>query len=185
MESSRSYGPGEMAPEYAVGDFILCHRKGFASACIRIGQRIAPRFRGQREYAFWSHAALIVSSEGDLVEALTQGVVRSHIEDYRDVEYTLVRVHAEPLDQGQILRFASKVVGEKYGWSTILCVGLGLMTGGSLTFGFQGHMICSGLVALAEERMGAYFDRLAEDIVPADLARYYSVEIPASVAQLD
>jgi uncharacterized protein YycO len=176
--TSKSYGPGEIASEYQVGDFILCHRKGFASWCIRFGQDHSPRFAGHREYGYWSHAALIVSEEGDLVEALTKGVVRSHISDYQDVEYTLVRVHAAPLDQEEILRFANKVVGDEYGWTTIVCVGLGLMTGGDLTFGFEGHMICSGLVALAEERAGAVFDRLAEDIVPADLARYYDVKVP-------
>lgn len=176
--TSHSFGPGDVAPEFQVGDFILCHRKGISSACIRIGQQLSPRFRGQREYCYWSHCALVVSPQGDLVEALTKGVVRSHINDYKDVEYTLVRVYAEPLDQAQILRFASKVVGQEYGWATIACVALGLLTSGGLTFGFQGHTICSGLVARAEERMGAYFDRLAEDIVPADLARYYNVAIP-------
>lgn len=178
--TSQSYAPGDTAHHYQVGDFILCHRKGFASACIRFGQDYSPRFRGHRAYGYWSHAALIVSEQGDLVEALTKGVVRSHISDYAHVEYTLVRVNAEPLDQQEILRFADKIVGEKYGWSTIFCVGVGLVTGCSFTFGFQGHMICSGLVALAEERAGAYFDRLAEDIVPADLARYYNVAIPNS-----
>ena len=63
--SVKSYAPGDSAPQYTVGDFILCHRRGFVSACIRFGQGL--RFRGEdRKYAYWSHAALIVSPEGDL-----------------------------------------------------------------------------------------------------------------------
>lgn len=180
-ETSRSYPAGVAASEFAVGDFILSHRRGFASWCIRFGQRIATRFAGnQRAYTYWSHAALVVSEQGDLVEALTKGVSRSHIDAYKHIEYTLVRVHAEPLDQKQILRFANEIVGEKYGWSTIFCITVGSLTGNKFSFGFQGHAICSGLVARAEERMGAYFKRLAEDISPADLARYYSVAIPTT-----
>lgn len=155
-----------------IGDFVLVERKGVAAWLIRFGQ--GWRFHGKnRKYARWTHAALIVSPKGDLVEALTRGVVRSHIDKYKGVPCTLVRVNASPEDQLEILRFANKVVGEEYGWATIACIVVGHLT--SFTFGFQGQAICSGLIARAEERMGAYFDRLAEDIDPADLARYYNV----------
>jgi uncharacterized protein YycO len=157
-----------------VGDFILCERRGFIARCIRLGQSI--RFRGpDRKYARFTHAALVVSRDGALVEATSKGVERSHLTKFKDVPYVMVHTYTGHEDQGQILRFANRVVGEEYGYATIACCVLGLLTGGAFTFGFQGQSICSGLVARAQERSGAYFDRLAEDIMPADLARYYKV----------
>lgn len=160
--------------EPQIGDFILCRRPGFVSACIRIGQRI--RFRGDdRKYARYTHAALVVGRDGELVEATAKGVERSHLVKFKDVPYTVVHTSTGHEDQNQILRFANRVVGERYGYATILCCAFGLVTGGTFTFGFQGQSICSGLVARAQERSGAFFDRDPCDIMPADLARYYKV----------
>jgi uncharacterized protein YycO len=173
--TSTAYPAGQAAPEYSIGDFILCHRKGFVSYCIVFGQGI--RFRGdQRPYAHWSHAALLVSDKGDLVEALTKGVKRNHIDEYKDSDYTLVRVNASAEDQEQILRYANKIIDDKYSFSTIISAGFRMVIGGTFYFGFSGHTICSGLIARAQERMGAYFDREPQVITPADLARYYEVK---------
>lgn len=179
--TATTYPPGQAPDVYNVGDFILCHRKGFASFCIRLGQKL--RYRGEdKKYAFWSHAALITSGDGEIVEALTRGVVRNHIDVYKDTEYTIVHTHAVHLDQLQILRFADKIVGERYGWSTILCCGLKLIFGKywKFTFGFQGHAVCSGLIARAQERQGAYFELDPSDINPAQLAKYYDVSLVSS-----
>lgn len=181
METSKSYPAGVEAPKYRVGDFILTHHGRWIGAAIRWCQGI--RFRGdKRAYTFWNHAALIVSDQGDLVEALTRtGATRSHISKYKNVEYTLVSTHAAPLDQTQIIYYADRVVGEKYGYLNDFCVFVGYLTGNKLNFGFQGQIMCSALVARAMERMGAYFNRLPDSIAPADLAQYYSVKIPPLV----
>lgn len=168
MMQAKSFAPGEVAQEYDIGDFILCHRKGFVSACIRIGQRL--RYRGaKRKYTFWSHAALVVSPHGDIIEALTKGVKRNHISEYANIEYTLVRVHASHEDQNQVITYANHVLGEEYGWLTILAAGLSMLPGWAITFGVKAHVICSGLVATALERVGYFFEDPA-NVMPADLA---------------
>lgn len=155
------------------GDFILVERNGKSARFIRAGQR--RRYHGEMaKFAKITHAALVTSPEGDLVESLySTGVARTHIDKYRDLPYELVHVNASEQDQVQILNFVQCVIGQKYGWATIACCLLGDLTSGGLTFGFQGQAICSGLVARAEERTGAYFSRLAEDVCPADLGFYY------------
>ena len=56
---------GDLRP----GDFILTHGSHWTSQLIRVGQAL--RFRGKnRTYAYWNHAALIVGSGGDIIEAL-------------------------------------------------------------------------------------------------------------------
>jgi hypothetical protein len=164
---------------YEPGDFILTHRGRFAGPLIRLGQRI--RYRGdRRKYAFWNHAALITSVEGDLVEALIRsGATRSHISKYKDVEFTLVRVHASAADQAQIIEYADRIVGMDYGFMQDLSGLLGLLSFGFLCVGFNRAINCSGLVASALTRMGAYFNRLPETMLPADLAFYYGAETPA------
>src|SRR6266404_2914741 len=91
-------GPGEYDP----GDFILTHGSAFFSMLIRFGQRL--RFRGKnRKFAWWNHAAMIVSKSGDLIEALGAGVRATHIDKYKATEYHLVPLGtlADQRDRGQ------------------------------------------------------------------------------------
>lgn len=184
----QSFPPGNAAPTSIndesgdivnVGDFILTHSTNRAGQIIRFGQAI--RFRGKnRKYAFWNHCAIITSPTGDIVEALTKtGLTRNNLSKYKGTEYTLVRVDTNKADQEQILRFVDKTVGEKYGWASILSCFLGVLTGSNFVFGVQTQTICSGHVARSQERSGAYFDKCPQNILPADLARYYGVEIPS------
>jgi len=172
-----SYPAGVEAVHCEPGDFILTHTHGVGGALIRWGQRI--RFRGQdRLYAQWNHAALIVSTAGDLVEALTRtGATRSHLAKYAHVEYTLVRSYATVIDQGQIMDFAERIVGEGYGWTNDAAAFLAFLTGWGLTVSMKGQIMCSELVARALERKGDYYDLPTCRISPAALARYHDVRI--------
>jgi hypothetical protein len=78
--------------EFDPGDFILTKRSGILSSLIRTGQLI--RFKGK--YGKWTHAALIVSKDGDLIEASGKGVVRSHLSQYKKNEYHLIRLGERP-----------------------------------------------------------------------------------------
>ncbi len=179
--SVRRFGPGE-APErtaYRPGDFILTHGASIFSYLIRFGQGI--RFWGRdRPYTWWNHAALIVSEEGALVEALGAGVLRTSLTKYTPTEFHLVSIEgvANEHDREQAVRFAEWCVGMPYGYVTIVSIGLSLLTGGKFTFGFDGQAICSGLVARALERTNAIFNRTPSHIMPADLAKYFRVEPP-------
>ena len=79
---------GQEAQGFEPGDFILTKRSGILSLLIRTGQLI--RFKGK--YAKWTHAALIVSKDGNVIEASGNGVARSHLSEYRKNEYHLIRL---------------------------------------------------------------------------------------------
>jgi hypothetical protein len=175
-------GPGEEASNPEPGDFILTRGDKFFNKVIRFGQNI--RFRGaNRKYAYRDHMALVVNSDGNLIEATSTGVIRTNLTRYKDQEYHLVRLGktAKLGDRDEMVAFAEWCLGEPYGWTTLVCIGVGLLTGGSFTFGFSGQKICSGLVAKALERTKAIFNRDSEDIMPADLAKYYQVDQAGSV----
>jgi uncharacterized protein YycO len=177
------YGPDEEAQGLQAGDFILTHGNDLYGQLIRIGQAL--RFVGEdRKYTYWNHAAIIVDEQGTLIEALGNGVCKTNISKYKPVEYHLVRLEttAEDFDRVESVRFAQWSLGEKYGWLTIVSIAIGLLTGGRFTFGYEGQVICSGLVARAMERTSAIFNRNAEDMMPADLAKYYQVEPPVGTS---
>jgi uncharacterized protein YycO len=179
--SFKMFAAGEAAQpgEYDAGDFILTHGSAFFSKLIRFGQRL--RFRGSnRKYAWWNHAAMIVSATGDLIEALGPGVERTHIDKYKPTEYHLVRLGslADRRDREQVVGFADWCRGEKYDFVTIVSIAFTLLFGGKFDFGMDGETICSGLVARALERTNAIFDCTPSHIMPADLARYFNVVPP-------
>jgi uncharacterized protein YycO len=173
------FGAGYDASNYQPGDFILTHGDALMSRLIRFGQGI--RIRGKdRKYTHWNHAALIVSESGDLIEARGRGVCRTHIRDYSPNEYCVVRIEASPEDRKQAVEFAEKMAEsmQRYGYLTIASVIYITLTGGRFTFAIEGQTICSGLVARAMERTGAVFNRTPSHIMPADLAKYYDVNVP-------
>lgn len=185
-ESVERLGPGEEAPRFDPGDFVLTHGDAWTSKLIRFGQRL--RIHGEdRKYTRWNHAAMIVSDTGALIEALGRGVCRTDLSKYREAEYHLVRIGVGAADRAQAVAFAEWAAGgpggdrrQRYGFLTIVSIAYTLVTGGKFTFGIEGQAICSGLVARAMERTGAIFNRNPTHIMPADLAKYYAVEPPAT-----
>lgn len=176
----RRFAAGEDAArhEFEPGDFILTHGTSWTSWLIRFGQGL--RFWGaKRRFTWWNHAAIIVSADGALVEALGAGVTRTNISKYRPAEYHLVSISeivASGADRDEALAFAEWCVGMPYAWLIIVSIAMSLVTGGKFTFGFDGQAICSGLVARALERTKAIFNRTPSHIMPADLAMYFQVE---------
>lgn len=185
-ESVEHCRAGEEAEEFAPGDFILTHGNAWTSRLIRFGQRL--RIHGEdRKYTHWNHAAIVTSDDGALIEALGRGVSRTHLSKYREAEYHLVRIGAGVQDREQAVEFAEWAAGgpggagrQRYGFLTIASIAYTLLTGGKFTFGIEGQAICSGLVARAMERTGAIFNRTPTHIMPADLAKYYTVEPPSA-----
>jgi hypothetical protein len=184
--SVEAFAPGLAATNFDPGDFILTHENAWTSKIIRFGQRL--RIHGDdRKYTYWNHAALIVGAEGALVEALGAGVERTSISDYTPVEYHLIRTSAADVDRKEVVAFGEWAAGgpdgedrQRYGWVTIASIAWTLLTGGKFTFAIEGQMICSGLVARAQERTQAIFNRTPSHIMPADLAKYYDATPPGS-----
>ena len=177
--SVERYGPGEAASDFQPGDFILTHRRHLVSRLIRVAQKIRGR---ERTYSYWSHAAVIVSGDGDLVEAETRGVVRTNLARYASREYHLVRLgdSADDRDRRQVVAFAESLVGQPFGFLDLFSVGLSLLTGAKINVSYESHLMCSALVARALERTSAIFGDEPAHMLPADLARYYGAEAPAA-----
>ncbi len=177
MTAFEHLAPGERSGDPKPGDFILTHGGELFSALIRIGQSL--RFRGpDARFAYWNHAAIFVSSDGAIVEALGPRVARRSIADYDGTQYTVVHIDASAEDRSEAVAFAEHAIGAKYDWATIVSIALSLLTGAKLSFGFAGQMICSGLVARALERTTVIFDDEPSHIMPADLAKLYGVAPP-------
>lgn len=171
-------GPGDHLDQPVPGDFILTHGRALTSRMIRFGQRL--RIRGDdRRYTHWNHAAVIVGSDGAIVEALGKGVARRNLADYVPTEYHVVHIDASEKDRDQVVKLAEWALDSPYGYLTIVSISISLLTGGKFTFAFEGQHICSGLAARALERTDAIFNRTPSHIMPADLAKYYKVEPPA------
>ena len=78
--SQKRFHVGETAnpADFQPGDFILVSTDGWSARLIRFGQTL--RFYGpDRKYVRWNHAAIIVSTDGDIVEAMPHGVVLAHL----------------------------------------------------------------------------------------------------------
>jgi len=171
------HGPGERMADPEPGDFILTHGAELFSQLIRFGQQL--RFRGaDRPYTYWNHAALVVTSGGAIVEALGSGVERRSLSDYDPTQYTVVRITASAEDRAEAAVFAERCVGQHYGWATIVSIAISLVTGAKFSFGFNGQLICSGLVARALERTTAIFEDEPSHIMPAQLAKLYGAVPP-------
>jgi hypothetical protein len=177
------YRAGEAAPSWTPGDFILTRGDSIFSRLIRFGERL--RIHGaDRRYAWFNHAALVVGTDGSIVEALGGGVAAQNAAKYTPDHYVVVHVGADQHDVKKMLDFASWVTEHraKYGYLTIASIVFTLLTGAKFTFFIDGEFICSGFVARAMERSGAIFSRDPVHITPADLAKYYNAQPPASDA---
>ncbi len=174
----KGYKPNPARPPKG-GDFILTHGLEWSSALIRFGQKL--RFRGRDEkYAYWNHAALVINADLDLVEALAGGVEQTNLRKYFGTDYHLVRIDASDEDREEVVSYTRSCVSATYGYLTIVSLFFTCLTGGKFSFAIDGQHICSGLVARAQERTHAIFNRDPEHIMPADLAKYYQVD-PAAV----
>ncbi|MGH8622436.1 MAG: hypothetical protein ACRET3_09885 [Burkholderiales bacterium] len=189
----KRFGPYESVNrgEYNPGDLVLVRSETFFAKLIRFGQRLAYPDT-DRKYTGWSHAAIIVDDDGNIVEAIARGVKRCHIGSYDATDYAVVSVSqiANERDRRQAVTFAEKLAGLQYGWMTAMSVGLSLFFGWRLVFSVDRQFICSGLVARCLERMDipatADESQLASTpthVKPADLARLF--DCPLEVRERD
>jgi hypothetical protein len=183
-EGVERFAAGDEPSIFVPGDFILTRNQSVVAKVIRFGQRL--RIHGaDRTYCWTSHAAMIVSEQGDLIEALSPGSMRTHISKYRSDEYVVVHTGASEHDRAQAVAFAEHTAGlraqarQRYGFLTILSIALMMLTGGKFVFAVDGQTICSGLVARCQERCGVIFSRTPTHVYPADLAKYYGIPTPA------
>jgi uncharacterized protein YycO len=194
----RRYGPNESVPLVTAaapisatnpsalpGDFILTHSSGIYGRVIRFGEAL--RYRGQdKVFAHWSHAAIFVDNDGNIIEALGGGVQKRNISVYHGTEYVVVHLPliTTPPDRDEAVKFADFCLNDAYGWLTIINVALCLLTGAKISFGVDGQQICSALVARCIERIGEIFTEAEPwHIMPADLAKHFDVRLTGDKGQ--
>ncbi len=176
MARVERYGPGEDAAALVPGDFILTHRHHLMSGLIRQAEK--RRFTGpDAPYAHWSHAALLVDSEGSLVEAEGNGVRRSPLAKYRDDEYHVVRLGDQfrPEARQRAVAYALEQVGQAFGYLDMAGAGLNLLFGWPLRWVRRNHEICSSLIVKALQQGGLVPDLDPALTLPADLAKEFDV----------
>lgn len=176
MAKVERYGPGDEAKDFAPGDFILSHSHHLIAALISLAQK--RRFRGpDAVYAHWSHAALIVETDGHLVEAEMMGVKLSPVSKYRDSEYHLVRLGPEfgADARARAAAFAKRQVGQGFGYLDMFGAIVYLLFGWPLRLVRRNHQICSGLVASALQAGGLVPELDPALTLPADLAKLFDV----------
>jgi uncharacterized protein YycO len=161
------------------GDFILTHSSGLYGTLIRFGEAL--RYSGpDKIFAHWSHAAIFVDDQGDIIEALGGGVQKRNISVYTETEYVVVHLPegTSPDDRLHAIGFADFSLTDPYGWFTIVSIGFCLLTGAKFSFGVDGQQICSALVARCLERIGEIFtENEPWHLMPADLAKHFDVRL--------
>ncbi len=170
---------GRTAAAVRPGDFLLSRAHGFRHSLIRFGQarRLGRDHRSYREY---THAALIISAEGDLVEAVGSGVRHSTLAAYVDEQYTIVHIDASAEDRQQIVDVAVDILARKARYSALSTVSIALWAflGWRFTFFMDGSYTCSGLVARCLLAIGAIFHQDVVKVTPAQLAISFQAPVP-------
>jgi uncharacterized protein YycO len=161
------------------GDFIFVESRSIYGKLVSFGQRF--RFRGdRRKYARWNHVALVVDRNGYIAEAISDGVIKSHIDTrYHKSQYLVVNMDINDEDRDQIVDYAESVLEARttYDWLMIVCLAVSFITGSKIVLGKKGSAICSGFVSEALTRAGEVFDRPPSYMSPADLAEHFDIAL--------
>jgi hypothetical protein len=164
-----AYTPGDLllVNDYSGGSDLLGN-------LIRAGERA--RYGQASDYTRWTHSAVIVSADGDLVEALADGIDRTNIRKYAKVQ-TLVVSPPIPADDPRrafAVRFALAQVGTEYDVLDFVALAFSLLTGLKVSVHSDGRFICSGLCARATEAMTDHgYPYPSEAMLPADIGDHW------------
>jgi hypothetical protein len=167
--------PGETISDPRPGDIVLIRGTGWLGKSIRFFVRMRCRRNGERAFAYWSHAGIIVSSQGHLVEVIPSGVVLNRLENYRAQEYHYVYLDLSAADRIRASQYAYSCLKQKYGRLSFVLLALEVLTGDWFEVPDRGQQGCVALIARALQRAGVTFARRPTDMTPADLAKNFGV----------
>jgi hypothetical protein len=168
-------GPGESIPDPRPGDIVLIRGTGWLGKSIRFFVRMRCRRNGDRPFAYWSHAGIIVSAQGHLVEVIPSGVVLNRLENYRAQEYHYVYLDLSAADRIRASQYAYSCLRQKYGRLSFVLLAFAVLTGDWFEVPDRGQQGCVALIARALQRAGVTFARRPTDMTPADLAKNFGV----------
>ena len=174
VESIVHLRPGATATSFAPGDFFLvCDwNEDFLGRLIRAGERAQ---LGNGDAARWSHSGLIVSSDGDIVEAEAKGIQHNNISKYTNADLYVVHPVASEEQRTLAVAQALSFVGDKYGVLDFISLAFQCLFGWPLTVALDNQFICSGLVARCTEKYIIGYPKASENMMPAHLAYYWKV----------
>jgi hypothetical protein len=167
--------PGEGIENSRPGDIVLIRGTGWLGKAIRCFVRMRCRRSEDRPFARWSHAAIIVSPRGHLVEVLHTGVVLSSLEKYRSQDYHYVYLTLSPADRTRAAHYACSCLGQNYGRLSFILLAFAVLSGDRFKVPDRGQQGCVALIARALQRAGITFARRPADMTPADLAKPFGV----------
>jgi hypothetical protein len=167
-------GPGEGITHPRPGDILLIRGIGWLGWSIREYERVCARGK-DRAFAHWSHAAVVVSGRGHLVEVVHQGVVIAPIEKYRSQEYHYVPIELSDHDRNNVARYALSCVRQKYGRWAFVHLAAAKLLGGRLRVPDRGQQGCVSLIVRALQQAGVTFERPPTDMSVVDLAKRFGV----------
>ncbi len=166
--------PGEVMTDLRPGDIILIRGPGWLGWLIRLAARM--RYRNDdRRYAHWSHAALVLSAKGHLLEVHALGVGMCGVEKYRHRDFHYVRLDLSDRDRSKAVRYGYSCLGQRYGLAGFLLLGLSVALGDRFKVPDRGQQGCVALIVRALQQAGVTFDRAPPDMMPADLAKRFGV----------
>jgi hypothetical protein len=168
-------GPGQSIPDPRPGDVVLVRGAGWLGKAIRFGVRMRCRRDGSQSFAHWSHAGIIVSHKGHLIEVLHSGVALSSIEKYRDQDFHYVHLDLSAADRTRASRYAYSCLRQKYGRLSFVLFALAVLLGDRFEVPDRGQQGCVALIVRALQRAGMTFARQPTDMTPADLAKKFGV----------
>jgi hypothetical protein len=145
--------PGESVAAPRPGDVILIRGRGWLGSLIRGGQLVRYRRKEDHPFAYWSHAALIVTP-WHLVEVISAGVVMRKIEKYREHEYHYVYLELSESDRSRAVAFAYSCLRQKYGVSSFLLLAASVLLGDRFKVPDRGQHGCVALIVRAAQPGG-------------------------------
>jgi hypothetical protein len=167
--------PGETISDPRPGDIVLMRGTGWLGKTIRFGLRMRYRSIQDRPLAYWSHAGIIVSRQGHLIEVVPSGVVLNRLENYRAQEYHYVYLDLSAADRAKASSYAYSCLRQKYDRLGFVLLTLATLTGEWFEVPERGRQGCITLIVQALQRAGVRFARRPNDMTPADLARNFGV----------
>lgn len=154
------------------GDIVLTGKKnqGIISLAIKVGEKL------RRLPSQYSHSALIVGTNGEIVEAQASGVRRSNVSHYAGADYDIIRTNVDSHDWEQIEAYVNAVLEVKTRYGVLTFIGLAIycLTGARVCIQAAGTAICSGFVCDALTRAGIIWPRPPFAMMPGDIAQYFA-----------
>lgn len=119
----------------------------------------------------WNHSALIVDSDGTIIELLTKGIRKNNLSEYPPEKVHIVDIEMSHEDRQQVVQYAKFMLKkhDTYGWLTIASIAFKIITKSRLVVKLDGTLICSEFVARALSQGGVIWDKDPALITPADL----------------